>query len=74
MGVAAGVLIRHNERTKFAAGVLDKLALAIAGAGYIVPVVKGTLPGEVQSAVTILWLLIGIGLWVAAYALLGRLR
>ena len=49
----ATFLVRHNERTKFVAGMLDKLARAAAGSGYIAPVVAGSLPGNIHSAITL---------------------
>jgi hypothetical protein len=70
---SAPLVLRHNERTKFVAGMLDKLALAVAGTGYIVPVIAGTLPGNVHSAVTLVWLVFGVILWILAYTVLGRL-
>jgi len=70
---AATQVLRHNEQVKFLAAMLDKLALAIVGAGYIAPVIAGTLPGNVQSAVTIWWVILGIGLWLVGYLNLGRL-
>ena len=45
----ATLVLRHNERTKFLASMLDKLALAVTGVGYIAPVIAGTLPGNVHS-------------------------
>jgi len=66
MGAAVGVIVRHNERTKLVAGALDKLALAIVGAGYLVPVIPNTLPGNVNAAVTVFWLLLGVCLWGVA--------
>ena len=78
MGVTQGgasqrVVLIHNERTKFLASMLDKLALAVAAAGYIAPVIAATLPGNVQAAVTLLWLVLAIALWSVAYVVLGRL-
>lgn len=70
---SATLVLRHNERVKFLAATLDKLALAIAGAGYIAPVIAGTLPGKVQSAVAIWWVILGIALWMVGYLNLGRL-
>ena len=60
---AATAVLRHNERPKFMTSVLDELALTFAAAGYIAPVINGSLPGNVQSAVTILWVGIGMALW-----------
>jgi hypothetical protein len=73
MGVVLGVIVRHNERTKLIAGALNKLALATVGAGYLVPVIQNTLPGNIHAAVTLFWVLLGAFFWGLAYAVLGRL-
>ena len=71
---AATLVLRHNERTKLAAAILDKLAVTVAAAGYIAPIVNGSLPGNIQSAVTLLWMLLAAILWGVAYFVLGRLQ
>jgi hypothetical protein len=73
MGETVANTIRHNERTKLIAAALDKLALATIGAGFLVPLIQNTLPGNVHTAVTLFWLFLGVFFWGLAYGVLGRL-
>lgn len=67
-------MLRANERLKLLATALNNLALAFVVAGYVGPVVAGTIPASPAAIVTILWLVFGIGLHSSAQLVLGRLR
>jgi hypothetical protein len=69
----ATMILRHDERTKLVAATVEKLAIAISVGGYIAPVISGSSPGNVQSAVTLLWLFLGRTVWCVAYLVVGRL-
>lgn len=66
--------LRTNERLKLLATTLNNLALAFVVAGYVAPVVAGSIPGSPKGVVAIAWLLFGVGLLGVAQWVLGRLR
>jgi hypothetical protein len=70
----------HNERTKLLATGLNNVAVATIVTAIIAPIV-GFLYGSPSAAATrwwpligIVWLLVGLGLHIAAQTVLGRLR
>jgi hypothetical protein len=66
--------LRTNERLKLLATTLNNLALALVVAGYVAPVVAGTIPASPKGIVAVAWLLFGVGLHGVAQWVLGRLR
>jgi hypothetical protein len=68
------LILRANERLKLIASALNNLGLAFIVAGYIGPVVTGSVPGSPRAIVVIAWLAFGIGLQSAGLWVLGRLR
>ncbi len=71
---ATTAILRTNERLKLLATALNNLALAFVVAGYIGPVVSGTVPGSPRAVVTVAWLAFGVALHSAGQWILGRLR
>ena len=70
----------HNERTKLLATGLNNTSVAPLVTAIIAPIV-GFLYGSPSAAATkwwpligLVWLLVGVGLHVAAQVVLGRLR
>jgi hypothetical protein len=70
----------HNERTKLLATALNNTAVATMVTAIIAPIV-GSLYGSPSAAASkwwpligIVWLLVGLGLHVAAQVVLGKLR
>jgi hypothetical protein len=70
----ATAILRANERLKLLAAGLNNLALAFVVAGYVGPVVGGTVPGNPRAIVTLVWLVFGVGLHTVGQVVLGRLR
>lgn len=74
----SGSLI-HNERIKLTAGWLNTIGAAAIAAGVIAPIVASVgVPGYTVGwglvTVSGIWLLAGVGLHLAARAVLGGLR
>jgi hypothetical protein len=70
----AVALLRANERIKLLATAINNLALAFVVAGYVGPVVSGTVPGNPRAIVLIFWVILGMGLHGVGSWVLGRLR
>ncbi|MFL5092785.1 MAG: hypothetical protein ACJ8D7_20670, partial [Xanthobacteraceae bacterium] len=74
------VSLIHNERTKLLASALNNTGVATVVTAIIAPIV-GFPYGSPSAAATkwwpligLVWLLVGLGLHIAAQVVLGRLR
>jgi hypothetical protein len=63
----------HDARINLLATALNNLALAFIIAGFVAPSVTGQLPAGGHALVTIAWIGLGIGIYVCAQMVLGRL-
>jgi hypothetical protein len=77
MGVTvtlAVAILRHNERMKLLATVLNNLALAFVGGGFVAPILKLAVPGDMSAMQMFFWLALGIFVHGCGQWVLGRLQ
>jgi hypothetical protein len=73
--VTAGALVlRHNERLKLLATALNNLALAFVGGGFIAPILRLAVPGDMTALQMFVWFALGIFLHGSGQWVLGRLQ
>lgn len=65
---------RFNEKLKLRAGALNALGIALVGSAFVFPVIRDQNPGALLEASTWVWIIVGIGLHLAAVATLSALR
>ena len=64
----------HNEKVKLQASAINALGIALVGSAFVFPVIRDQNPAALLSLETWVWIIVGIGLHLAARATLNGLR